>query len=113
VIDQRHLPHRFLTGELRTPNAETEAIRDVSVRGAPLTGAVAGYSLYLAARLAPDGRVAAAVVESAETLAPTRPTAVTLRRALRSVTDHSRDRTPDAGVKNVTVLVGCHDRIDG
>jgi methylthioribose-1-phosphate isomerase len=58
VIDQRHLPHRFVTAELRTPAAVAEAIREMWVRGAPLIGAAAGYALYLAARLAPDDRAA-------------------------------------------------------
>jgi methylthioribose-1-phosphate isomerase len=89
VIDQRHLPHRFVTAELRTTAEVAEAIRDMWVRGAPLIGAVAGYGLYLAAR---TGMPIAAAVEL---LAATRPTAVNLRWALRFVADRARDaRTP-------------------
>lgn len=96
VIDQRHLPHRFVTAALRTPAEVAEAIRDMWVRGAPLIGAVAGYGLYLAARRAADDRVGAAVADAAELLAATRPTAVNLRWALRFVADRARDaRTPD------------------
>jgi methylthioribose-1-phosphate isomerase len=96
VIDQRHLPHRFVTAALRTPAEVAEAIRDMWVRGAPLIGAVAGYGLYLAARRAPDARVPSAVVEAFEMLAATRPTAVNLRWALRFVLNHSDGaRTPD------------------
>ena len=96
VIDQRHLPHRFVTAPLRTPAAVAEAIRDMWVRGAPLIGAVAGYGLYLAARNAADAKVPAAVAEAMEMLAATRPTAVNLRWALRFVADRARDaRTPD------------------
>lgn len=96
VIDQRHLPHRFVTVELRTPAAVAEAIRDMWVRGAPLIGAAAGYGLYLAARLAPDDRVDAAVEEAAQVLAATRPTAVNLRWALGFVAERGRDaRTPE------------------
>ena len=96
VIDQRHLPHRFVTASLRTPTAVAEAIRDMWVRGAPLIGAVAGYGLYLAARNSPNARVSAAVAEAGEMLAATRPTAVNLRWALQFVADRARDaRTPD------------------
>src|SRR5262245_53993329 len=78
VIDQRHLPHRFVTAALRAPAEVAEAIRDMWVRGAPLIGAVAGYGLYLAARNSPDARVNATVGEAFEMLAATRPTAVNL-----------------------------------
>jgi methylthioribose-1-phosphate isomerase len=89
VIDQRHLPHRFVTAELRTPAEVAVAIRDMWVRGAPLIGAVAGYGLYLAAR---TGMPLSSAVEL---LAATRPTAVNLRWALRFVADRARDaRTP-------------------
>ncbi len=96
VIDQRHLPHRFVTAALRTPADVAVAIRDMWVRGAPLIGAVAGYGVYLAARNAADVTVNAAVAEAMEMLAATRPTAVNLRWALRFVADRGRDaRTPD------------------
>jgi methylthioribose-1-phosphate isomerase len=96
VIDQRHLPHRFVTAELRTPAAVAEAIRDMWVRGAPLIGAAAGYGLYLAARSVPDERVGKAVEEAVEMLAGTRPTAVNLLWALGFVAERGRRaRTPE------------------
>src|SRR5271166_2340547 len=96
VIDQRRLPHVFVTAALRTPREIAEAIRDMWIRGAPLIGAVAGYGVYLAARVAADARVNIAVEEAVEMLAATRPTAVNLRWALRFMADRSRDaRTPE------------------
>lgn len=91
VIDQRHLPHRFVTAELRTPADVATAIADMWIRGAPLIGAVAGYGLYLAALRAPDARVSSAVAEAHQLLAATRPTAVNLRWALRFVAERARD----------------------
>ena len=41
VIDQRLLPHEFKTLTLRTMEDCAEAIRNMTVRGAPLIGATA------------------------------------------------------------------------
>ncbi len=85
VIDQRQLPHRLTTVPLRTPAEVAAAIADMTVRGAPLIGAAAGYGVYLAARHAPDEHVENALAAAAELLAAARPTAVNLRWAVRSV----------------------------
>jgi methylthioribose-1-phosphate isomerase len=85
VIDQRQLPHHFTTVSLRTPEQVAAAIADMTVRGAPLIGAAAGYGVYLAARNAPDSQVEQALADAAELLAAARPTAVNLRWAVRSV----------------------------
>jgi len=77
IIDQRHLPHRFVTAVLRTPEEVATAIREMWVRGAPLIGAAAAYGVYLAAR-----RSEADIEPAARLLAATRPTAVNLRWAL-------------------------------
>jgi methylthioribose-1-phosphate isomerase len=85
VIDQRHLPHRFVTATLRTPEDVAVAIRDMWVRGAPLIGAVAAYGLAFALRRGDDPKLAAAK------LLATRPTAVNLRWALDFVLNSSLD----------------------
>lgn len=84
VIDQRVLPHRFTTVVLRTPEAVAAAIRDMTVRGAPLIGAAAGYGVYLATRAGAD------VDRAAEVLCAARPTAVNLRWAVRQVVEAAR-----------------------
>ena len=84
VIDQRVLPHRFATVALRTPEEVAAAIRDMTVRGAPLIGAAAGYGVYLAARAGAD------VDRAAEVLCAARPTAVNLRWAVRQVVEAAR-----------------------
>jgi methylthioribose-1-phosphate isomerase len=85
VIDQRALPHRFVTAVLRTPEEVATAIRDMVIRGAPLIGAVAGYGLHFALRTVPDAKIDQAVSQAAELLEAARPTAVNLRWAVRFV----------------------------
>ena len=84
IIDQRRLPHRYEVVDLRTHADGAIAIRDMLVRGAPLIGATAAWSLYLAALEAGSSagsldRQRNFVRSAAETLAATRPTAVNLR----------------------------------
>lgn len=76
IIDQRHLPHRFVVEDLQTLEDFEHAIRDMHVRGAPLIGSTAAYGLYIA--LKND----VALNEAAEKLKATRPTAVNLAYAV-------------------------------
>ena len=62
IIDQRLLPHRFVVAALHTWEQGAEAIRSMQVRGAPLVGATAAWSLYLAAHEPRDVVAAAAAV---------------------------------------------------
>jgi methylthioribose-1-phosphate isomerase len=75
LIDQRFLPHRFVTEEVRTVAEMAAAIREMHVRGAGLIGAAAGYGMYLAT-FEPD------LMAAAEKLKATRPTAVNLPWAI-------------------------------
>ena len=84
IIDQRLLPHRYTVVDLRTHADGAFAIRDMLVRGAPLIGATAAWSMYLAALEARASgktfdRQAEFVRRAARELAATRPTAVNLR----------------------------------
>jgi methylthioribose-1-phosphate isomerase len=85
IIDQRQLPHHFLIHDLNTHEDGIHAIRDMLVRGAPLIGATAAWSLYLAALCAPSGQRGAAVREAAVAVGESRPTAVNLRWAIDRV----------------------------
>lgn len=85
IIDQRQLPHRSVIFDLKTPEDGIFAIRDMLVRGAPLIGATAAWSLYLAAHGAPRGQRAASVRQAAVAVAAARPTAVNLRWAVERV----------------------------
>jgi len=84
VIDQRELPHRFVTLDLIEPEDYVRAIADMAVRGAGLIGATAAWGMWSAAVAAPESRSAfdAAVSRAAESLIATRPTASNLRWAV-------------------------------
>lgn len=85
IIDQRHLPHRFVVEELRTVDEVAVAVREMHVRGAGLIGAAAGYGMYLAALHARGGTVdefMSSLAEAGEKLKKTRPTAVNLEWAV-------------------------------
>jgi methylthioribose-1-phosphate isomerase len=83
IIDQRRLPHEYIVADLETWRDGAAAIRDMLVRGAPLIGATAAWSLYLAALEHRDGSdPVAGVLDAATALEETRPTAINLRWAL-------------------------------
>lgn len=86
IIDQTKLPHDYVVRDLSNYREGVHAIREMLVRGAPLIGATAAWSLYLAAIEGsktedPIGFVKRAALELNET----RPTAVNLRWALDRV----------------------------
>ena len=83
IIDQRQLPHDYVVHDLRTWSDGVEAISDMYVRGAPLIGATAAWSLYLAAVHGKFPRDE--VARAAEALLESRPTAVNLRWAIERV----------------------------
>ncbi|MEJ5248768.1 MAG: S-methyl-5-thioribose-1-phosphate isomerase [Caldilinea sp.] len=85
IIDQRHLPFRFVIEDLRTVEEVATAIKDMHVRGAGLIGATAGYGMYIAALTAPRTSLEAfraALHTAAARLKATRPTAVNLAWAV-------------------------------
>jgi methylthioribose-1-phosphate isomerase len=83
IIDQRHLPHRFIIEDIRSVEGIAAAIRDMHVRGAGLIGATAGFGLYLAALAAPrHGSFDEHLQAAADELKRTRPTAVNLAWAI-------------------------------
>ena len=79
IIDQRHLPHRFVVEDLASVQDVFTAIKDMHVRGAGLIGATAGYGMYLAALEASRSNSFDAHIEqAAEKLKSARPTAMNL-----------------------------------
>lgn len=81
IIDQRVLPHDFRVCDLTTWQDGATAITEMLVRGAPLIGATAAWSLYLAARHGGYEETRSAAVGLLES----RPTAVNLRWAIERV----------------------------
>jgi methylthioribose-1-phosphate isomerase len=96
TIDQRRLPHDYVVADLTAWQHGHEAIADMLVRGAPLIGATAAWSLYLAARL---GR--SEFDRATRDLAQARPTAVNLRWAVNRVTRCAADLVGDDLVNRV------------
>ncbi len=83
VIDQRLLPHQFVVVKLLSYSDAVIAIKNMTVRGAPLIGATAAYGIYLAARECIEKNLNASFMDQAfEDMAKSRPTAVNLFWAL-------------------------------
>ncbi len=83
VIDQRKLPHEFVVVKLETYKDAEVAIKDMTVRGAPLIGATAAYGIYLAVREMVEKELDGSFLDQAfSDLKASRPTAVNLFWAL-------------------------------
>jgi len=93
VLDQTALPYRIEWRVLATLDDACAAIRDMTVRGAPLIGATAAWGVALA--VAQDIDVAAAC----DRLRATRPTAINLAWALAEM---RRGLEPHAGPARLT-----------
>jgi methylthioribose-1-phosphate isomerase len=82
VINQIKLPHHFEIVELGCWDDARRAISDMTVRGAGLIGACAGYGMYLAAMEAPDANFADFLAQAGASLKASRPTAANLAWAV-------------------------------
>ena len=78
VIDQRKLPFEFAVVDLLTVRDAFEAIRNMTVRGAPLIGVTGAYGICLGLLHATENNWSTALKESARLLKSARPTAVNL-----------------------------------
>jgi len=90
IIDQRFLPHEFVTEKIKTVEEMAAAIKDMHLRGAPLIGAAAGYGMYLACLNGKNRKdFDQYITDSANFLESTRPTAINLKcgisRALKEI----------------------------
>ncbi len=80
------LPHEYVVRDLKTWQDGAHAINAMLVRGAPLIGATAAWSLYLAAAAGRDvGNANLELQLAAEKLRNTRPTAINLKWAIDRV----------------------------
>lgn len=88
VIDQRHLPHKFVIEDLKTVDDIATAIKDMHVRGAGVIGASAGYGMYLSALEAEKSdSLDDYIVKAGDKLNATRPTAIDLQWAVKRQMD--------------------------
>ncbi len=93
LLDQRLLPFKKIYVKCRTLADATKAIRNMTVRGAPLIGIVAAYGMYLGIREVLRTRRTVTETDVARVyrrLAATRPTAVNLTWALDRMLDTFR-----------------------
>lgn len=86
VIDQRKIPFRFEFMDLKTVDDVFFAIREMVVRGAPLIGVTAAYGMYLALLESDGQNFEPFLLEKAEYLKSSRPTAVNLAFAVDEMT---------------------------
>jgi methylthioribose-1-phosphate isomerase len=107
MIDQRRLPASLEVATLHTYIEVAEAIKNMTIRGAPAIGAAAAFGLALAARessardasgLLTDMQAAAAILQS------TRPTAVNLTWAIERELQAIRKVLDDKNVDNLRHL---------
>jgi methylthioribose-1-phosphate isomerase len=83
IIDQRYLPHQLVIEDLANVEDFVIAIKDMHVRGAGLIGATAGYGMYIAAIEASSSNTFDDfLMDAAQKLKATRPTAVNLEWAV-------------------------------
>ena len=90
LIDQRRLPVELRLVNLRSHRKVVQAIRNMTVRGAPAIGAAAAFGLVLAAygsRARSEDMLIQVIEAAAEELRLSRPTAVNLAWALDRVLD--------------------------
>ncbi len=84
IIDQRQLPHKFVTEDLLSFSDIVTAISDMHLRGAGLIGVAAAYGMWMASVEAPDEPAGFErhISRAAEILISARPTAVNLSWAV-------------------------------
>ncbi len=85
MVDQRRLPRQFEIVECRDYRAVAQAIKEMTIRGAPALGAAAAFGLALAAResrATTRDQLLHDLDDAAKVLRATRPTAVNLGWAL-------------------------------
>jgi len=83
IIDQQKLPFEFSIRSLTTFNDSFNAIKDMTVRGAPLIGVTAAYGIYLGLLEYKDNNNPRSYIEDlGKTMKTARPTAVNLSWAV-------------------------------
>jgi methylthioribose-1-phosphate isomerase len=105
LLDQRLLPFKKVYVKCRTLADVTKAIKNMTVRGAPLIGIVAAYGMYLGIRETLRSRKTIREGDIARVyrrLAATRPTAVNLAWALdRMVNVYRQSKESDEGLNSL------------
>ena len=93
VLDQRLLPHRVEHVDLKNAQEAAEAIRGMTVRGAPLIGVTGAAGMALAAD---ESTETGFLIEAANLLKSARPTAVNLNWAVDFMLKRLKGMEPSA-----------------
>lgn len=104
AIDQRVLPFELRTVEIASVSEMAAAISDMTVRGAGLIGAAAGYGMALAATeaaAAPAGRRGELLRAAGDRLVAARPTAVNLAWAVQRMLTVTSEATESPALEDV------------
>jgi methylthioribose-1-phosphate isomerase len=88
IIDQTLLPFDFQIKDLKTEKDAFDAIRDMTVRGAPLIGVTGAYGVYLALLNCTESNFKPFITKKAEYLKSARPTAVNLAILIDEIMDY-------------------------
>lgn len=109
LIDQTKLPEHILHLEIETIEEMYDAIKILSVRGAPAIGIAAAFGLYLGIRDFPDEGTVADFLKlldkMAEYLAESRPTAVNLVWALKRLEKLAKENADNLNVEELKELL--------
>jgi methylthioribose-1-phosphate isomerase len=108
VIDQRKLPHNLVNVKLKSYKDAVAAIKNMTVRGAPLIGATAAFGVYLAVREMIEKQSEGTFLDEAfDALRNSRPTAINLFWALdrmRKALDQSEDFLQTAWAEAIKIV---------
>jgi methylthioribose-1-phosphate isomerase len=93
MIDQRKLPGEYVIVQFTDYREVVQAIKEMTIRGAPAIGAAAAFGLALCAqgsKAKTQAELLADLEKTADTLQKTRPTAVNLSWALERMLEQAR-----------------------
>jgi methylthioribose-1-phosphate isomerase len=108
MIDQRCLPDALVVVSLNTCKAVGQAIRDMTIRGAPAIGVAAAFGLVLAANDSvahTSSQLFVDLERSAAELKETRPTAVNLAWALEKILQLVRTHLDEMNIKELQAMI--------
>lgn len=117
LIDQRKLPNRLTFIKCSNHNQVADAIKNMSIRGAPAIGAIAGMALALVAHRSKVGTKEELIKElelAAKDLKATRPTGVNLFWAIQRIMNRAystEERVEDIveAIKKEAILIAEED----
>ena len=101
MIDQNKLPFEFRIAEYSNYLEICDAIREMTVRGAPAIGATGAYAIALAAQNAPEEKFRAYLRTARDELIATRPTAIDLRNGVNYVYEQIGQKLPHCSINGI------------